>query len=321
MLNVFLTVDVEIWPSSWWDLNQNSFRKDFQRYIYGSTTRGDYGVPFQLKLLNEYDLKAVFLVETLFACEFGIEWLKEIVELIQDAGQEVQMHLHPEWIGRMTDSILPGKKARRLLDYSLDDQIFIIGIGKEKLQEAGVNRVTAFRAGGYSANTDTLTALAKNNLLFDTSYNPCIYGDLGGIAPEGFLHQPNKINGIYEFPVSVFQDRPNHYRHLQLGACSFSELSNMLYQAEQSQWDYLVIVSHGFELLNRAKNRVDPIVVRRFEKLLRFLADNRDKFRTGCFSKTELYDFDSNYQVEPIKSNSFRTFLRCVEQASRRVFQ
>lgn len=75
MLNVFLTVDVELWPDSW-DLSPRRFSEYFRRYIHGSTATGDYGLPFQLRLLAEHDLKGVFFVESLFACEFGIESLR-----------------------------------------------------------------------------------------------------------------------------------------------------------------------------------------------------------------------------------------------------
>jgi peptidoglycan/xylan/chitin deacetylase (PgdA/CDA1 family) len=62
--------------------------------------RGQYGLPFQLRMLDEHRLHGVFMVETLFTHGYGIEPLREIVELIQGNGREVQLHshLHPEWI-------------------------------------------------------------------------------------------------------------------------------------------------------------------------------------------------------------------------------
>ena len=52
MVNVFLTIDVEIWCNGWDNLDKN-FSEAFQQYIYGTTPKGDYGLPIQLKMLQD----------------------------------------------------------------------------------------------------------------------------------------------------------------------------------------------------------------------------------------------------------------------------
>jgi len=321
MLNILITVDVEIWPSNWGDLSQNSFRQAYQRYIHGKTSRGEYGLPFQLEQFKAHDIKAVFLVESLFACEFGNKPLCDIIDLIQHYGQEVQMHIHPEWIGRMKQSILPGRKARRMMDYQVDEQAFILAIGLENLHVSGVESIQAFRAGGYAANVATLEALERNGILFDTSYNPCFFGNEGGIAGDSYLIQPRQFGNVYEFPIGFFQDWPGHYRHAQLGACTITELESILLQAWKMGWQYFVLVSHGFELLNQAKDRPDPIVVRRFERLLRFLADHEDKFNIIGFSDIDTSKIKYDMKMEPLKSNLVYTTQRYAEQLTRRLFE
>ena len=51
MLNVFITVDVEVWCDGWDQLDAK-FSDAFQRYIYGRTAHGNYGLPYQLQLLG-----------------------------------------------------------------------------------------------------------------------------------------------------------------------------------------------------------------------------------------------------------------------------
>lgn len=320
ILRVLITVDVEIWPHQW-QLDPARFSEDFQRYIYGPTADGDYGLPYQLKLLERFGQRAVFLVECLFSYQFGIEPLKEIVAQLQAGKQEVQMHLHPEWIGRMTNSILPGRKERRLREYSLADQHYILARGLEALKDAGAPPIRAFRAGGYGANLDTLRALAQLGVPFDTSYNPCILGDSSGMEVGGPLLQPQRMAGVWEFPITAFHDGPSrHRRHAQLGACSFWELSRMLLQAWKLGWRYFVIVSHGFELLNPAKTHRDPVVVRRFEALLRFLSKHPDKFRTIGFDELDESSDHVVQHVEPLQSHWLRTLHRYGEQAVRRLY-
>ena len=82
MTNVFFTTDVEIWCGGWRDLDRK-FPDAFRQYIYGPTPGGERGVAYQVKMLNEHNLKGTFFVEPLFALRFGLEPLTEIVGLIQ----------------------------------------------------------------------------------------------------------------------------------------------------------------------------------------------------------------------------------------------
>ena len=70
MMDVFLTVDVEVWCDGWDDIDAK-FPDAFQRYIYGPTSRGDYGLPYQLRQLQDHGLTGVFFVEPLFSTRFG----------------------------------------------------------------------------------------------------------------------------------------------------------------------------------------------------------------------------------------------------------
>ena len=82
MLKVYLTVDVEIWCDGW-DNIDSKFNDAFRSYIYGPTKKGDYGLPYQLKVLNDNGLTGVFFVEPLFSLRFGSAPLSEITENIR----------------------------------------------------------------------------------------------------------------------------------------------------------------------------------------------------------------------------------------------
>src|SRR5512144_2804050 len=98
-LKVLITVDTEFWPSRpdfTTPLTRDLLRPDeeFRRDILGETTMGSFGVPFQLEVLSEHGLRAVYFVEALAASVVGLDTLKRTVELIQGGGQEAQLHLH-----------------------------------------------------------------------------------------------------------------------------------------------------------------------------------------------------------------------------------
>ena len=110
MLNVFITVDTEIWCDGWDNLDAR-FPDAFRRYVYGPTRRGNYALPATLDILSDHGLAAVFFVEPLFAARFGQDPLDELVGLIRDGGQEIQLHLHTEWVDEVDDPELPRLNA------------------------------------------------------------------------------------------------------------------------------------------------------------------------------------------------------------------
>lgn len=318
--NILITVDTEFCPKTrhlrGWDPEE-----DWRRDVYGSTAQGDFGVVYQMDMLDAYGLKAVFFVEALFACAFGHERLCEIVELIQGRGFEVQLHLHTEWLGRMSESILPGRTGKYLKDFSEKEQGFLVGRALENIRAAGARNVCAFRAGNYGADVDTLRALRHNGILYDTSYDYPLLGSKCGILTSEPVLQPRLLEGVIEVPITFFLDRPGHHRHLQLTACSHGEIRAALLQAWSRGWCTAVLVSHSFELVGRRVPgrvvRPDFVVIRRFERLCRFLAQNRDKFRTTTFSELGQVPLSDATPGGALRSNPFRTICRMAEQVWR----
>ena len=318
MLKVFITVDVELWPRNW-DLGADAFQEAWKRYIQGATPKGDYGLEFQLKLLGQYEIKAVFLVESLFAWQYGMGPLRDIVGLIQDAGQEVQLHLHAEWCHKSKRPILPGRQGINLRDYNEADQDFLVSLALNNLRESGVDEVCAFRAGSFGADRTSLRLLASHGIRYDTSYNPPYLSRGCGINVDGLLVQPFPIEGAFEFPVTTFEELPGRLRHMQIGSCSLSEMKHLLLAAHQRAWHSVVIVSHGHELLNADRTKADSIVIRRFEGLCRFLADNRDKFEAVGFSDLNMEAVTMPQAEKPLPSSVLRTAWRYGEQLAMRL--
>lgn len=320
MLDVFFTVDVEIWCQGWDDLDRK-FGAAYRTYVYGPTPAGNYALPMTLQVLNDHGLRGVFFVEPLFATRFGTEPLREMTGLIQSAGQEVQLHLHTEWVDEARTPVLPASTGKRqhLRHFSRAEQTTLIAAGATLLREAGVAALNAFRAGNWGMNRDTLSAVADNGLDFDSSYNAGSSTGVANVAPGQTLTQPFQFEGVTEYPVTVFRDRPGRLRPLQLTACSFQEITRVLETAADAGWKCAVIVSHNFELMNRRKDRPDPIVVRRFRKLCRYLEQRADRFRVRGFHGLE--STAPSDQPEPLHSSAWLTYGRYVEQLVRGAYR
>lgn len=320
MLNVFITVDVEIWCDGWRNLDAK-FPQAFQRYIYGPTPAGPMGLPFQVALLRDHGLQGVFFTEPLFAARFGAAPLAEIVGLLQDGGQEVQLHLHTEWVDEARTALLDGPQQKRqhLRYFSPEEQTRLIGTGLAMLRAAGAREVNAFRAGSFAFNRATLGALAANGLAIDASYNASMFGPDSGVLPGQLLTDSLVYDGIVEYPMTVFCDGSARLRHVQLTSCSWAEMEGLLWQALARGDRSFVILSHGFEMLNPAKTRADSVVVQRFRRLCAFLERHRDQFRVQGFAGQALPD--TSAQPAPMVSPRHRTAWRMVEQLYRRTYQ
>lgn len=319
-LNVLLTFDVEVWCSGWQDLDAK-FPAAFNRYVYGTSRAGNYALPKTLEIMNDHGLKGVFFVEPLFAARFGLEPLAEIVKLIRQAGQEVQLHLHPEWQNESTDPLIPNHAEKRqgLIHYNLEEQTALIGHGIRLLQEAGAERPTAFRSGGYSSNADTFTALEQNGIFYDSSLNVTL--NRSGVGMPDALRRPGAhyIGRVLELPLSVFHTSSGRVRHVQVGSCATSEMMQILEGARAEGWSCVNVMSHNFEMLLRSSRRPDWIVVRRFEKLCHHLACNRDIYPTTWFGDGSFAEEPTGIRL-PVTSASANV-RRFFEQGYRRVLE
>ncbi len=316
-MDVFLTVDVEVWCDGWKDIDAK-FPAAFQRYMYGRTARGDYGLPYQIKVFQEHGLTGVFFVEPLFSSRFGVEPLAEVVHMLSAGGQEVQLHLHTEWVDEARQALLDGAPGKRqhLRFFSLQDQIALIRVGQRLLREAGAASPNAFRAGSFGLNQDTLKALVACGIHIDSSYNASMNGMASGISPSRPLLDVTRMAGLHEVPMTVFHDGLGRLRHAQLTACSSSEIESLLWSSLETGRKSFVLLLHNFELLDPSMTRPDMIVVRRFHRLCEFLNRHRDSFQVRGFRDWPAPAQDG---YSPMLSAPFwATGRRLIEQAYRR---
>ena len=315
MIDVFITVDTEIWCDGWTDLD-GRFPDAFRKYVYGPTAAGHYALPLIFEILRDNGLTASFFVEPMFSLRFGAGPLEEVVDLIRATTSEVQLHVHTEWVDEAAEQVLPQAypKRRFLFQYSDSDQAALLKVGLDCLRRAGVPDVCAFRAGNFGMGPDTLGALAANRLLFDTSFDIT-----QGFAINETLRcfQPTRFGAVVEYPLTVFRDGSGRLRHLQVGACSSAELERVHWAALEAQWTAVVILFHNFEMLSPSRTRADRIVRRRFERLCRFLAQNSDVFRVRGFNGLQARCPER--EASPVAVDWLPTARRWVEQASRRL--
>ncbi len=292
-----------------------SAQENFDSSIAGICRDGQFGIFYQMDRLEAAGLTGVFFVDPMPALVYGPGVIARIVEPIVARGHEVQLHIHTEWLEFARDHELADLQGRNIADFALDDQVRLLEQARALLMMAGAPRPTAFRAGNFGANDDTLRALSTIGVQYDSSFNPAFL--TGECAIDLSPHTPpfSEHLGVGIIPVSIIEDRPGNIRAVQLCALSAWEMRDALVHAADDGWPCFTIVSHSFELLSRDRSRANPIVIRRFEAMCRNIAEQ---------SRLEPVGFNT---MEPRARKSFttmpanlvRTALRYGEQAVSRM--
>lgn len=299
---VLLTIDTEL---TW---RHFAAGRDWRENLGFSYSPAGVGVPYQLEQLARHGLKACFFVDPMPAQLYGLEVVRRMVEPILAAGQEVQLHLHSFWA-----DLAAGRDKPRfeLTGFSLDEQCELIGAGIELLIAAGVPRPIAFRAGSYGADANTLEALRRHGLRYDSSHNGAEHPWPSRLPVDPSTIAPTRCRGLTELPVTQIRCRGG-LRPFQICALSSQEMRTALQHAAANDHPLVTIVSHSFELATRDGRRINQLVRGRFDRLCAFLAAEAETMPTMSFGGLPAYSRVK--AVEPLPEFRLRTARRMVDQ-------
>ena len=311
MEEIVITVDTEL--SAGRHAQGLPVEDNFRQSILGETEGGDFGIVWQMDRLRERGLRGVYFVDPMPALVYGPEIIERLVALILERGHEVQIHIHTEWLDWAKESPVNGRRALNIRDFSTEDQAQLIGWARDALIAAGAPRPTAFRAGNFGANDDTLRALATLGITWDTSYNASYRHTWCGISAPPETVDPISICGVMEVPVAGIWDLPRHFRPAQVCALSAWEMRDALAHAAQSGAHSFVIVTHSFEMLSRDRRRPNHTVIARFISLCDAISRDDRLVSTGFTALSQ--------PIQPpafrarLPPSRVRTAARVVEQA------
>jgi hypothetical protein len=300
---VLLTIDTEL---TW---HPHARGASWQENFALSYAPAGVGVPFQLERLATHGLKACFFVDPMPALVYGLEPIRRMVGPILEAGQEVQLHLHPCW-----KSVADGKAKGadfELTGFAAEEQRALIGTARDLLIAAGAPDPIAFRSGSYAVNEDSIAALRTLGIAYDSSHNGSHHPWPSALPLHPARIGAADLDGVTEVPVTQIEDRRGRLRHLQLCAVSFEELRSALVHAAREEHPVVTLISHSFELATRDGLRPNLTLRRRFERLCAFLAEQRDTLPTAHF--TDLGTLPSA-DPRPLAPSRPRRMRRMAEQ-------
>ena len=314
MTRVYITIDTEYSSGFCTGRSRAERAENYARCIACLTPEGPAGVTHKLELLKRYDQKAVFFVDPMPALIWGIGAIEDVVGPIIEAGQDVELHCHTEWlaIAGADNPLASGRTGQNIADFPLDEQYEILSYARDVLIAAGAPPPVAFRAGNYGANDDTLRALAELGLTYETSHTPAL-PDACRISLGPEVRDPIEHCGMIEVPVGTIGTLNGGQRHAQITALTLAEMTAAVRHARDEGHEAFVLVSHSFELINRRRLAVNHVVRRRFTGLVRALAAMRG-VTTATFRDNPPPLGCTINPSEPVPATALRTGMRLAEQ-------
>lgn len=313
MTALLITVDTEL--SALLHQQGASVTDNVARSIWAETPQGAFGIGWQMDVMDRHGLKGVFFLDPLPALVHGADFLEPIVTQIVGRGHEVQLHIHSEWLQWAQASPVEGRQGHNIGDFTLADQIVLLRLARQLLEQAGAPPISAFRAGNFGANDDTLHALAAVGIMWDSSVNPAYLGRAGcGIGLPPSLIGATRRCGTAELPVSGISDRPGGFRPAQVCAMSAVEMRVGLAHAARAGHDAYVVVTHSFEMLSRDRQRPNRTVIARFEALCAAAARMEGVRSVGFNDLPPTMADRPAREDRRVGPNRLRTALRIAEQ-------
>jgi hypothetical protein len=191
-----LTVDTEALPKRAPDCHVD-------RLIWGGHSRGSAGIREICSIGDEFGIKHVFFVDMCGAYEHLAE-MKEVVRWLEAAGQDVQLHAHPEYLPNEFWTSFNLKSRPKFMNQYQDQarSSFIIGHFRDLIVSLTGKPVRAFRAGSFRWNAGAIMALGELGipLSFNNSFVAMRLGQCPFSLPTGLPFEWS--NGILEIPAT-----------------------------------------------------------------------------------------------------------------------
>ncbi len=315
MMQAFITIDTEYSSGLYTGSGAADRADNFARSIACDTPSGPAGITHKLAKFAEHDLKAVFFVDPMPAMIWGIAAIEDVVGPILEAGQDVQLHCHTEWLKLAgPDAVLKDRAGTNIKDFGFEEQCQLLEYARDTLVAAGAPNPVAFRAGNYGANNDTLRALATLGIGYDSSHCPALVGQADcEIELTEQDRSPVQCEGVIEVPVGAIATLSGGLRHAQITALSLGEMTAALRHARDRDQSSFTLVTHSFELINRRTQTLNKVVNARFEGLCRAITA-MDGVTTGNYRDTPPKVETRASPVEPLPASALRTGWRMAEQ-------
>lgn len=328
---VYLTIDVEC---SMGGAGGNPALRPVppRRAVWGRYENKAWGIPLIVEILRCYGLAGTFFLDA-FIDEQGYAGESEpICHYLRERGHDVQLHIHPGhkfYALRQQGQNPP--RSDQMADLPPDLQRSLLEEGVERLQRWTGAKPIAFRAGNMGASLETLELLAATGIPIDSSYTFAFAGGQCPFPPSDPYNGSRWYGPVLEMAFSGFYQRRipglKPAKVLDpMGIC-FEECQALIRHLARAGID-AVLILHSFSFF-KVKNkqydggRPNHIIIRRFERLCRWLASADVPLQVTTFTDLHRRLGEGNYQPKtapPPTLSGVRAVIRKGVQAYNNIY-
>lgn len=260
---IYLTVDTECHKI-----------EEENRYLWGNTSNGVYGIEKILLLGKELNIPINFMVDFPEASVYGKEHIQKIVRLIRDYHQPIYLHVHPDYIGDRT--------KKHLWEYSKEEQKSILSKALQQYCEyCGDYDVLVFRAGAWGVNKDTYEVLReivpKEKAVVDLSY---VYKSRRrchlSYQEAGSINAIRKVSDVIMFPNTTYIGFDYFGKQYALGL-SVPDPNYGVFKAiiDQNHLSQITYTMHSWDFIKRwfflpGKIAGNHFIIHQFRKCVKY---------------------------------------------------
>lgn len=234
---VFLTIDTE-----------DGFFTE-PRMITGEGVGREFGVYGILDELDARKVRATFFINV-YECERqppGV--IESVTREIHARGHEVGLHSHQSPNLAFFD--------RPLFRLSLEEQLYVLQWGADRLQQWTGTPVTSFRAGGYVLNEATFEAMSRVGIQIDSS---CCFWSPNNHVQHQSVNSVHRRGSVVEVPVTavlrVGSDRRAEHRKLDIDWLTTTQLMDGLSSLGEHHAGFAMVMMHSFTFIEKLTRRV-----------------------------------------------------------------
>lgn len=253
--------------------------------LLNSDMEKNYGIKYILSAFREYGIYATWYLNVYEKYLMGEKLMAGVCDILLKNGQDIQLHTHPVWL------MDPDARKRTYMNqYSLDEQIYIIGKGAEDIRKLTGKRPIAHRGGAYGIDKNTLSALHMENIKTDSSV---FYKNANCKVFSPYKNSIHELWDIMEFPVSVYKIKTDYIFPYKPGSSrilktdiNYSTADEIKCVCERNIAEHCIytnIFMHSFSFYKFFYNGINPGVslfkpdkntIKRFHDVMRYLCDN-----------------------------------------------
>ena len=267
--------------------------------IFGDFGDGQQkGIGLQMDLLEHFGHRGCFFLDILMEHSVGQAAVERVVEAIASRGHEIQLHFHPEHLGRSPDPAAR-KVAERISASQTEGFAEALELSANLFQRRTGSAPVAYRAGGFRIRDEHFPMLESLGMTIDSSIHSYFHSEVSEWMR--CRTQPFWVGGVLEVPPTwiLLRDEPEHWEVRTFAPNpSMGDPVSGMRRADGGPPLVANFVSHSFQLL-RASRENSPEDIAEFGRRLRAAvpSEEADRLAADLGSNMRLYDGELDDEV------------------------